>query len=363
MNLKVLDLFSGCGGLSLGFKQAGFKIKLVNDKGEIALRTFKKNFPQTHVIKGDINKPKIQEQIINQCNKGIDIVIGGPPCQAYSLAGSRDPEDPRGKLFNSYIAIVQKLQPKVFVMENVKGILSMKHFKINTPQVIKEKYVEIIKKRKSKNLKVSIEKLNDHIEDFLIPVPDLIIKTFGRIGYRVKFQLLNSANYGVPQERLRVFFIGTKSKKAIRFPKPTHSKDLTLDRLKPYVTLKEAIGDLPFPEIRGDDEVYTGNFSYIYMSRNRRRQWDEVSYTIQAGQRHIPLHPESPPMTKKGEDEWNFGDGPQRRLSVRECARIQTFPDTFEFCGSTAYKYRQIGNAVPPLLGKNLGESVMELIV
>ncbi len=98
------------------------------------------------------------------------------------------------------------------------------------------------------------------------------------------------------------------------------------------------------------------------MSRNRRRSWNEVSFTIQAGQRHIPLHPGSPPMIKVEEDVWKFGDGPQRRMSIRECARVQTFPDSFKFCGSTVQKYRQIGNAVPPVLGKKVAESILNLL-
>jgi len=361
MTPKTLDLFSGCGGLSLGFEQTGFEAKLANDIWDIALKTFAKNFSHAITIQGDINKPKIQDQIVEACNNEIDVVIGGPPCQAYSLAGSRDPEDPRGKLFNSYVDIVEKIQPKAFVIENVKGILSMKHFRLDTPKDIKEKHMEIIRKRKSRSQKVSIESLNYHIEDYLIPVTELIVSTFRKIDYNVEFDLLNSARYGVPQERLRVFLIGTKSAKKIRFPRITHSNRETFD-LKPYVTLKEAISDLPFPEVSEGDEVYNGSYSPIYMSRNRRRGWNEVSFTIQAGQRHIPLHPGSPPMTKVEEDKWNFGEGPIRRLSVRECARVQTFPDSFEFCGSTAYKYRQIGNAVPPLLGKKVAESILNLL-
>jgi len=360
MNPKTLDLFSGCGGLSLGFERAGFEVKLTNDIWDIALKTFTRNFSHAIAIQGDINKPEIQDRIVEVCNNEIDVVIGGPPCQAYSLAGSRDPEDPRGKLFNSYVDIVEKIQPIAFVIENVKGILSMKHFRIDTPEKIKEKHVKIIKERKSKSQKVSIESLNYHIEDYLIPVTELITSTFEKIGYNVEFKLINSAKYGVPQERLRVFFIGTKSGKKIRFPRITHSNKETLD-LKPYVTLREAIGDLPFLGISEEDEVYGGSYSPIYMSRNRRRSWNEVSFTIQAGQRHIPLHPGSPPMKKVGEDEWTFGDGPMRRLSVRECARVQTFPDSFGFYGSTVHKYRQIGNAVPPLLGKKVAESVLNL--
>jgi len=168
----------------------------------------------------------------------------------------------------------------------------MKHFRIDAPKKIKEKHMEIIKRRKSRSQKVSIESLNYHIEDYLIPVTELITSTFERVGYNVRFKLLNSAKYGVPQERLRVFFIGTKSAKKIRFPKITHSNKETLG-LQRYVTLKEAIGDLPFPGISEKDEGYVGSYSPIYMSRNRRRSWNEVSFTIQAGQRHIPLHPGS----------------------------------------------------------------------
>jgi len=208
---------------------------------------------------------------------------------------------------------------------------------------------------------VSIESLNYHIEDYLIPVTVLIKETFEKIGYKVYHKLLNSADYGVPQERLRVFFIGTNENKRIAFPPKTHSKVNTFD-LKPWVTLKDAISDLSFPDIGENDEVYKGSYSPIYMSRNRRRTWNEISYTIQAGQRHIPLHPASPPMKKIGEDNWVFGVGKSRRLSVRECARIQTFPDDFEFYGKTVHKYRQIGNAVPPKLAENIAETVEKII-
>jgi len=128
----VVDLFSGCGGFSLGFKQAGYNLLVANDKWKTALDTYSKNFPSVTTILGDVNDRRIQHQIVESCKKEIDVVIGGPPCQAYSLAGMRDPEDPRGKLFQSYFDIVEKIQPKAFVMENVKAIRSMKHFKPDT---------------------------------------------------------------------------------------------------------------------------------------------------------------------------------------------------------------------------------------
>lgn len=358
---KTIDLFSGCGGLSLGFKEAGFEVIAANDIWEISLKTFKNNFPESRTILGDINKHEIQDQLIKACNGNADVVIGGPPCQAYSLAGSRNPEDPRGKLFNSYVDIVEKIRPKIFVIENVRGILSMKHFIHSTPSEVKNRYYSILEERKSNHRKISIESLNFQLENYLIPVPELIKKTFEEIGYFVEHQLLNSANYGVPQKRLRVFFIGTLQKKGIRFPPATHSNQESFD-LNKWVTLKDAIGDLPFPDIGEGDELYDGTYSPIYMSRNRRRAWDEVSFTIQAGQRHIPLHPASPPMSKIGVDKQIFGEGFSRRLSVRECARVQTFPDSFEFCGKTVHKYRQIGNAVPPSLAKHIALAVSALL-
>lgn len=358
--LKVLDLFAGCGGLSAGFEKAGFEAFAANDIWRVSLETFKRNHPGTKAILGDITKEGVQNKIIDIVNHKVDIIIGGPPCQAYSLAGSRDPEDPRGKLFENYVRIVEKVQPSIFVVENVKGILSMKHFKENIPIEKRREIIELIKRKKSKKQKVSIENLNNQIEEHLVPVPELIKSTFEGLGYKVEWRLLNAADYGVPQERQRVFFLGTRYKNIV-FPHETHSgKSRTL--LKRWVTLGEAIGDLPFPGVGDGDEVYEGGFSPIYMSRNRRRAWDEASYTIQAGARHIPLHPGCPPMEKIGTDEWVFGQGSFRRLSVKECARIQTFPDNHIFLGKTVDKYKQIGNAVPPLLARKVAGCIIKML-
>jgi DNA (cytosine-5)-methyltransferase 1 len=357
----VLDLFAGCGGLSTGFEQAGFKVVAANDVWKVSLKTLKDNHHNIEVILGDITKEAVQNRIVRFLGKKIDVIIGGPPCQAYSLAGTRDPEDPRGKLFESYVKIVEELQPALFVVENVKGILSMKHFKEDFPKEEKRRIVELIQKRKSEKKKVSIEKLNSTLEDYLTPVPELICSTFQDRGYKVRWKTLDAADYGVPQERRRVFFIGTNLRKTPFFPFPTHSRNPN-SLLKEWVKLESAIGDMPFPGIQNGDDVYEGGFSSIYMSRNRRRSWNEVSYTIQAGARHIPLHPGCPPMKKVGEDKWVFGDGPTRRLSVQECARIQTVPHHYSFFGSTIDKYRQIGNAVPPLLAMNVAECIRKML-
>jgi len=362
---NTLDLFCGCGGLSLGFEQAGFNIKVANDKWKVAVKTYKKNFENANVVSGDITKEDIKRKIIDNCGNNIDVVIGGPPCQAYSLAGTRDPKDPRGQLVKSYADIVEKIKPKVIVIENVPGILSMKHFKKDTPSDIIEEYNELVQKLKSENRKVSIDKLSEDFEGYLKPVSEIIKEEFEE--YTIEDDLLNSADYGVPQVRKRVFFIGVRNDlakgitKKDMFPPVTHNKN-GADGLKKYVTLGDVIGSLPFPEIGENDEVHIGDFSFIYKSRNRRRALDELSFTIQASGRHAPLHPKSPPMTKVGTDKWLFGKGPQRRLSVREIAKIQTFPNDFIFTGSTAHKYKQIGNAVPPTLSKNVAMAVKKIL-
>lgn len=362
--LKVLDLFSGSGGLSTGFKQAGFDIIAANDSWQIALESFRHSHRSTKLIKGDITTEDIRERIINFVGNKIDVIIGGPPCQAYSLAGLRIPHDPRGKLFEAYLQLVEKLQPHFFVMENVAGIISMRHFKEDVSERIMRKVCGKIEKRRTPKGKVSIDKLNHENGKYLITVPELIRIKFKDINYELKWELLNAADYGVPQTRKRVFFIGTRLKKNIDFPDKSHSKNPS-GNLRRWITLRQAIGRLPFtPPLQNGDMVYPlkNKTSFIYMSRNRRRGWNEPSYTIQAGARHIPLHPGSPPMKKVGNDEWIFGKGFKRRLSVMECARIQTFPKRYRFFGSMVAKYRQIGNAVPPLLARKIGDKIRQML-
>jgi len=193
-----------------------------------------------------------------------------------------------------------------------------------------------------------------------------MVKEFESKGYKVKFKLLNAKNYGVPQDRERVFIVGIRNDLAFeyKYPEPTHSEpsddnQMTLfpsDEKKELVTLKVAIGDMPEPK---DDDIYSAKFSPLYMSRNRRRDWDEVSFTIQAGRMHVPLHPSSPEMIHVGEDEWEFGNGQARRLTVQECKRIQSFPDNFDLQGKGfATHYRQIGNAVPPVLAWHIAKKI-----
>ena len=394
-NFSMIDLFCGVGGLTLGFKSAkydGFSFKVIAavDSWKRAAETYKANHPEVEVIHGDIRDRQVKDRLVRIAGGHIDVVVGGPPCEAFSLAGKRDPNDPRAKLFYDYIDIVNRLQPYMFVMENVKGIFTMLTFREDMSEEVRGNVIDALNKlldlknvgRKRRaapqyivrnNMFKSPEEkqLMELVKSNLVTAPEAIRQAFDRIGYDVKPNLLNAADYGVPQERERAFFIGAKRslRIPIRFHEPTHSKtpSHTVDGkvMKPWITLKDAIGDLPPFEERKNDEVFEGSFSPIFMSRNRWMNWEKPSYTILASARHILLHPSSPRMVKKGKDKWAFvGEGKPRRLSVRECARIQTFPDWYRFAGNNVVdKYALIGDAVPPLLATRTAESVLESLV
>jgi DNA (cytosine-5)-methyltransferase 1 len=330
--MKIASLFSGCGGLDLGFTQAGFEVIYANDNASFCWETFEKNH-HTKIDRRSIINVKSEEI------PDVDGIIGGPPCQSWSLAGAmRGIKDQRGQLFYEYLRILKDKKPKFFLAENVPGIISKTH-------------------------KSEFEK---------------ILREFEKVGkgYNVNYKILNSADYGVPQERKRVFVIGLRKDlgKTFEFPKPTHSKD---GKENKWVSLRKTIGDLPesIPaEEKNKTNLYlkidnhehmNGGFSTIYMSRNRRKSWEDPSFTIQAGGRHAPLHPDSTKMIKLGSDKWGFeGDNSKhRRLSVRECARIQTFPDNFKFYyNNISDGYKMIGNAVPVKLANKIALNIFQQI-
>lgn len=304
--MKLVSLFAGAGGLDLGFEQAGFKIEFANEYDKTIWDTYRYNHPNSLLNTQDIRTISTSDL------PNIDGIIGGPPCQSWSIAGARrGMEDPRGQLFFDYIRIISDKNPLFFVAENVGGMLNAKYKSVIT---------EIIEQ----------------------------LSNAGKYGYNVQFKLINTAEYGVPQDRKRVFFIGYRKdlKKAFEFEK--------LEKYKTKITLKDAIYDLKANlENKNipNHEYMNGGFSTIYMSRNRVRSWDDVSFTIQAGGRHAPLHPDAPKMIKIEKDKMIFVPGQEhlyRRLTVRECARIQTFPDNFKFIyKNIADGYKMIGNAVP----------------
>jgi DNA (cytosine-5)-methyltransferase 1 len=326
---KIASFFSGCGGLDLGFTQAGFDMIYANDNASFCWETFEKN----HGLK--IDKRSIVD-VKSEEIPDVDGIIGGPPCQSWSLAGAmRGIKDNRGQLFYEYIRILIDKKPKFFLAENVPGIVSKTHL---------PEFKKILKE---------LEKIKP--------------------GYNVSYKLLNAADYGVPEERKRVIIIGVRKDlgKTFEFPEPIRSKDGI--KTQKWLSLRDAIGDLP-KSIPAKDKNKTneklsfsnqehmnGGFSTMYMSRNRRKNWDDASFTIQAGGRHAPLHPSSAKMVKLGPDEWDFGgDNPKhRRLSVRECARIQTFPDDFRFYYTNiADGYKMIGNAVPVGLSHKIAKKI-----
>lgn len=323
--MKVVSFFAGAGGLDLGFEQAGFNVIWANEYDKDIWATYEKNHQNTILDKRSLVNITAEE--VPDC----DGIIGGPPCQSWSEAGAlRGIKDKRGQLFFDFIRILEAKQPKFFLAENVSGMLSSRH------------------------------------TDALANIKGMF-KNAG-IGYDLSFKMLNAADYDVPQDRKRVFFIGTRKDLGInfKFPSPQSSK----------IDLKEAIGDLkdsvlpalPYNKTNGkkckelNHEYMIGDFSSMFMSRNRVRAWDEQSFTIQAGGRHAPLHPQAPKMHFIEQNKREFVKGSEelyRRLSVRECARIQTFPDDFEFVYThVAAGYKMIGNAVPVNLAKHIANSI-----
>lgn len=330
--MEIIAFFAGAGGLDLGFKKAGFDIIWANEFDSKIWETYEKNHENTILDKRNLKKIPIDE-IPNTIG-----VIGGPPCQSWSEAGAmRGIEDHRGKLFFEYINVIAKKNPLFFLAENVSGMLSNKHS----------------------------EAVDNILHNF---------EQAGEIGYNVKFELLNASDFGIPQDRKRVFFIGYREDLNIHFD---FEKFIEKNKVPTKKTLKDAIYDLKDNSVKALDnnktnplcnipnhEYMNGGFSTIFMSRNRVRSWDEQSFTIQAGGRHAPLHPQAPKMQFVEKNKRIFVPGKEhlyRRLSVRECARIQTFPDNFVFYyNSVADGYKMVGNAVPIELSYLLAKEIQE---
>ncbi|AUX60726.1 DNA cytosine methyltransferase [Simonsiella muelleri] len=327
--MKVISLFSGCGGLDLGFERAGFEIPVANEYDKTIWATYKANHPKTQLIEGDIRH--IQE--INFPDE-IDGIIGGPPCQSWSEAGAlRGIDDARGQLFFDYIRILKSKQPKFFLAENVSGMLANRH-----SQAVQN-----------------------------------LLKMFDECGYDVSLTLVNAKNYGVAQERKRVFYIGFRKDLNIKFQFPQGS---TADD-KHKLTLKDVMADLQKtavpaseknyanPQAINNNEYFTGSFSTIFMSRNRVKAWNEQGFTVQASGRQCQLHPQAPKMVKYGENDFRFVTGQEhlyRRMTVREVARLQGFPDNFKLIYQKIDDgYKMIGNAVPVQLAYEIAVAIKQV--
>lgn len=324
--MKIVSVFAGAGGLDLGFERAGFDVIWANEYDKSIWETYELNHKNTVLDKRSIID--IPSHEVPDC----DGIIGGPPCQSWSEAGAlRGINDKRGQLFFEFMRILSEKQPKFFLAENVSGMLLERHSTV------------------LKNIK----------------------EMFDECGYVLTLNSVNAKDYDVPQDRQRLFFVGYRKDLNIdfKFPEPTNIVSKTL---------KDAIWDLRKNAVPAMEKNYTsgdkckvpnhefmiGGFSTMFMSRNRVRSWDEPSYTIQAGGRHAPLHPQAPKMEFVEQNKRIFvkgKEGKYRRLSVRECARIQTFPDDFIFkYNMVSDGYKMIGNAVPVNLAYTVASKIYQ---
>lgn len=341
MELNVLDLFCGCGGLSCGFERAGYNILLGIDNDPKALETFELNHKGAKSICGDITEITYKKDIKKLIgNSTIDVIIGGPPCQGMSLSGPRKFDDPRNKLYLSYIRLVNEIQPKAFVIENVPGLVGL----------------------------------------FGGQIKDSIVEKFTKIGYDIQYKILCASDYGVPQSRRRVVFVGMK-RGTFKYPEKQLEQVTCSMALSDLPPLENELGEevsnyecAPMNEyqkmMREKSEVVKnhiaakhsekvrtiislvpdgGNYKdlpeeYI-KSRNFHVAWtrfasDKPAPTIDTGHRH------------------HFHYKYNRVPTVRECARLQSFPDDFIFLGNKTQQFRQVGNAVPPLMAQKIAEQL-----
>ena len=360
MIVNVIDLFAGAGGLSYGFyHNKYFNIVCANEIEKDMCNTYQANHPNAKVYNLDIKDFDISmvENDLGICKSDIDLIIGGPPCQAYSTVGKRLLDDPRGKLFQEYFRIVKSVNPKMFIFENVKGLISM-------------------------------DKGN---------LLQYIISLFESIGYEVQYKVLNAADYGVPQIRERVIIVGNRTDKKFSFPEPTHSQD-GKNGYKKYLTLSEALSDLPTLDNGGESEQYKTAPQNDYQSKMRQNskilthhkspknnpKLIKLMKALPDGGTpedvHIDLRPTSGFKNTYCKLWWNkpsttitrnFSTPSSSRcihpidprpLTPREAMRLQSFPDNYKFFGSKTSINLQVGNAVPPILSKHLANSILKTL-
>ncbi|TXI35275.1 MAG: DNA cytosine methyltransferase [Candidatus Moraniibacteriota bacterium] len=360
----AIELFAGAGGMSLGFEAEGFNVRVASDFDKDCAETHRFNQPESKFLCDSIQKLTYKDFLKEGKFKvgEIDVMAGGPPCQGFSInAPQRNIGDPRNSLFRHYVRLVSELKPKFVVLENVPGMLSLEGGEV------------------AKN----------------------IVKAFEEIGYKMDFKILFAPDFGVPQERRRVIFLGNRIGVPVVFPEPTHYPLGSM--LKPwYVTVEEAIGDLPnetgnkgetlsYPtkkgiskyarEMREGSKVVKNHGKGILGEKNLQRikhippggSWRDIPYDLlPAGmqkakrsdhtKRYGRLHPNGLASTilTKCDPHWGayIHYSQERTISVREAARFQGFPDRYEFLGSTASQYIQVGNAVPVPLARAIARAI-----
>ena len=393
--MNCFELFAGCGGLGHGFHKENFNIVVANELEENIAVTYKHNFPDTNVIVGDVTQKSIKEKIYKAFeNKDCDVILGGPPCVAYSMSGHRNSRDPRGQLFKDYVEFVKVLKPKVFVMENVKGILTILHDKPNLiPEekkladeyyVLEEeklklsaekKHLSVKKKKKTsipvvrnkrliKEVNSKIKKMKNDIPKFRMKVTDIITTTFENMGYNVQMKLLNSANYGVPQKRERVIFVGVINDitEKFEYPLSTHNKEGIDGKLK-WISVKEAIDDLKdLPEdFENLQQIYTKHTpKFIQKIENTEIGSSVLKKYSEAFYRSYPDRPSNTVKENHGGVFVHYEKN--RVMTPRELARLQSFPDDFVFKGTKSSMLIQLGNAVPCGLSNAIAKQVKKLL-
>jgi len=347
---NAIDLFSGCGGFSYGFQDADFNVIIGVDNDEVALKTFKRNHKNSQTLLLDLHTDEAIDQIVKNCaNKKIDVIIGGPPCQGFSLTGTRNENDERNTLFNAMFKLAQKVKPKAIIIENVPGLLKLYNGRA------KEEIYQLCNKN----------------------------------GYSCSSKLLFAPNFGVPQIRKRVFFVALRKDLGVfEFPKELLKKN-------EYIGCEDAIGDLPSLEnnLGSEESNYGGQAKTTY--QNSMRNGSGILYNhlgtkhtphvidvisqVPEGGNHKDL-PEGVGDSRKFNEAWTryHSQKPSKTIdtghrnhfhykyhrvpTVRENARLQSFPDSFIFFGNKTQQYKQVGNAVPPLLGKTLANKLIEYL-
>lgn len=352
--MNIIDLFCGCGGFSKGFEQAGFDVRLGIDVWEDAVTTYKANFPNAKTIVGDISEISSADLLLAAGMKAdeVDVIIGGPPCQGFSVSGKRMIDDPRNILYKSFVRMVKDIQPKAFVMENVPGLVRL----------------------------------------FKGQVKEQVMEDFTRVGYKVEMKQLVACDYGVPQSRKRVFFVGINEVKMpnteFEFPVEIYGEGKI-----PHITCEDALSDLDFIEdtilldehtsyklpavteyqkfMRKNAKILLNHVTTIHTEKTRniiamvpdggnyKDLPAELWSTRKVNIAWTRMNSRKPCFTIDTGHNHHFHYRANRVPTVRESARIQSFPDDFEFIGKKTSQLKQVGNAVPPLMAQAVASCVL----
>jgi len=343
-NPTVLDLFSGCGGMSCGFNRQGFDVVAGIDNWDDALITFEKNHIGSKGLVLDLSDFNTRE--LDKLSESIDVVIGGPPCQGFSISGKRDPNDPRNNLYKGFLKAVEYFRPKAFVLENVPNLVSMESGKIK----------------------------------------EALLNAFASLSYEIKYKIILASDYGVPQNRKRVVFVGMLGQNNFEFPKGEHIQPLK------KVSCSEAISDLPEFFIKDGTEhkeFPKSNYQALMRKKSNKifnhqitkhdiKTIKTIALVPDGGNyKDLPVHLQN---TRKVHIAWtryssnkpsptidtghrhHFHYKFNRIPTVRESARLQSFPDDFIFYGSKTSQYKQVGNAVPPLVAEQIAKALLKAL-